>query len=292
MDAISGDRSVHPAGRRQGRGCSRPPALADGPLPAHYEPQESPFRNPLYGQQRNPVRQIIRHRQNPYQPVRGPAGRRRVPVRGHHLPADRASHGGRHVPVAALPVGAAAGVLLRGLPGAGRRARAWSTAAGPRSSPRAAAIEARVLVTERIRPLRGAGPRGCTRSGCPTTGARNGMSTGDSANDLAHLSLDPNVHIQEVKALACDIRPGRRPRGARALRELRAGLPAAGAASPSDTGTEPERHRPDEHRPGRAAPATPITRRGWGSSPTPRCASAARPARWPARSGTRCPRTG
>jgi formate dehydrogenase major subunit len=27
------------------------------------------------------------------------------------------------------------------------------------------------------------------------------------------MSLDPNVHIQEVKAFACDIRPGRRPRG-------------------------------------------------------------------------------
>jgi formate dehydrogenase major subunit len=26
--------------------------------------------------------------------------------------------------------------------------------------------------------------------------------------------LDPNVHIQEVKAASCDIRPGRRPRGA------------------------------------------------------------------------------
>jgi formate dehydrogenase major subunit len=28
------------------------------------------------------------------------------------------------------------------------------------------------------------------------------------------MALDPNVHIQEVKALTCDIRPGRRPRGA------------------------------------------------------------------------------
>jgi formate dehydrogenase major subunit len=44
------------------------------------------------------------------------------------------------------------------------------------------------------------------------------------------------VHIQEVKALACDIRPGRRPRGP-ALRQLvrdyerRAGITG-------DTGTE------------------------------------------------------
>jgi formate dehydrogenase major subunit len=33
------------------------------------------------------------------------------------------------------------------------------------------------------------------------------------------MALDPNTHIQEVKALACDIRPGRRPRG-RALAAL------------------------------------------------------------------------
>jgi formate dehydrogenase major subunit len=48
--------------------------------------------------------------------------------------------------------------------------------------------------------------------------------TGDSANDLAHMALDPNVHIQEVKAFTCGIRPGRRPRGAelpRFVAELR-----------------------------------------------------------------------
>ena len=44
-------------------------------------------------------------------------------------------------------------------------------------------------------------------------GNSNGYTTGDAANELAHLSLDPNVHIQEVKAFTCDVRPGRRPRG-------------------------------------------------------------------------------
>ena len=38
--------------------------------------------------------------------------------------------------------------------------------------------------------------------------------TGDSANDLLGLALDPNVHIGEYKAQTCDVRPGRRPRGA------------------------------------------------------------------------------
>jgi formate dehydrogenase major subunit len=44
------------------------------------------------------------------------------------------------------------------------------------------------------------------------------------------------VHIQEVKAMACDIRPGRRPRGP-ALRELvRSYRQRAGITS--ETGTE------------------------------------------------------
>ncbi len=45
-----------------------PVGLVDGPLPAHYEPQESPFPNVVYRQQHNPVRQLIRHPQNRYQP--------------------------------------------------------------------------------------------------------------------------------------------------------------------------------------------------------------------------------
>jgi formate dehydrogenase major subunit len=49
--------------------------------------------------------------------------------------------------------------------------------------------------------------------GLPYHWGANGLVTGDSANELASLALDPNVHIQEVKAMACDIRPGRRPRG-------------------------------------------------------------------------------
>jgi formate dehydrogenase major subunit len=40
-----------------------------------------------------------------------------------------------------------------------------------------------------------------------------GISTGDSANDLLGIVLDPNTHIQESKVATCDIRPGPRPRG-------------------------------------------------------------------------------
>jgi formate dehydrogenase major subunit len=73
-------------------------------------------------------------------------------------------------------------------------------------------IEARVLVTERMTPLTVQG-RTVHQVGLPYHWGGNGYSTGDPANDLVELSLDPNVHIQEVKAFACDIRPGRRPTG-------------------------------------------------------------------------------
>ena len=57
------------------------------------------------------------------------------------------------------------------------------------------------------------GGRGVHRA----TAAR--LVTGDVANDLLPLALDPNVYIQESKAATCDIIPGRRPAGP-ALREL------------------------------------------------------------------------
>jgi formate dehydrogenase major subunit len=40
-----------------------------------------------------------------------------------------------------------------------------------------------------------------------------GLVTGDSANDLFGVALDPNVLIQESKVTTCDVQPGRRPRG-------------------------------------------------------------------------------
>jgi formate dehydrogenase major subunit len=43
-----------------------PRGLQDGPLPAHYEPQESTDKNPLYGQQCNPARMEWNRRENPY----------------------------------------------------------------------------------------------------------------------------------------------------------------------------------------------------------------------------------
>jgi formate dehydrogenase major subunit len=90
------------------------------------------------------------------------------------------------------------------------------------------AVEGRVLVTERAAPLR-AGGRTIHQIGVPWHWGPNGLSTGDAANELLGVSLDPNVHIMETKAATCDIRPGRRPRGPALLAYLagyrvRAGL--------------------------------------------------------------------
>jgi formate dehydrogenase major subunit len=45
-----------------------PAGLADGPLPTHYEPAESPLPNQLYGQQANPARRVFPHPLNRYAP--------------------------------------------------------------------------------------------------------------------------------------------------------------------------------------------------------------------------------
>lgn len=73
-------------------------------------------------------------------------------------------------------------------------------------------VEARVLVTARMTPLRVSG-HVLHQIGIPFHGGPNGYTTGDSMKELSSIVLDPNVHIQEVKALTADIQPGRRPRG-------------------------------------------------------------------------------
>jgi formate dehydrogenase major subunit len=188
-----------------------PVGLADGPLPTHYEPQESPVRNPLYAQQANPAREEFHRRGNRYHPSAPAAGTDVFPyVMTTYRLTEHHTAGGmsRTVPYLSelqpeffcevSPALAAERHL---------RHRGWATIVSART-----AIEARVLVTDRISPLRVQG-RLVHQVGLPYHWGPKGLSTGDSANDLFALALDPNVHIQEVKAATCDIRPGRRPRG-------------------------------------------------------------------------------
>ncbi len=190
-----------------------PAGLVDGPLPAHYEPQDSPFGNLLYPQQRNPVRQVVafRHPDNRMQPSDGEPGSQVFPyVATTYRLTEHHTAGGmsRWLPyLSELQPEFFCEVSPRLAAERGLEHLGWATIATARN-----VIEARVLVTERMKPLTVQGRR-LEHVGLPYHWGPNGYSTGDSANDLAAVSLDPNVHIQEVKAFACDIQPGRRPRG-------------------------------------------------------------------------------
>ena len=84
--------------------------------------------------------------------------------------------------------------------------RGWVTVETPR-----AAIEARAMVTSRLRPFNlGGGVR--HQVALPFHFGYSGKVTGDIANDLLALTEEPNVRINETKALVCNVRPGRRPR--------------------------------------------------------------------------------
>ena len=89
-----------------------------------------------------------------------------------------------------------------------------------------------MLVTQRMVPLTVHG-RQLHQIGLPYHWGPNGYTTGDAANELAHLSLDPNVHIQEVKAI--DLRHPPRTATARAgPARVRARLPGPGRDHRSD----------------------------------------------------------
>jgi len=192
-----------------------PNGLKDGPLPTHYEPHESPFRNPLYSQQSNPARLQKWRKDNRYNPTDGEPGADVFPyVMTTYRVTEQHTAGGMSRFINYLselqpemfcevsPQLAAERGLTHG---------EFATIITSRT-----AIEARVLVTDRVAPLTVQG-RTLHQVGLPYHWGQRGLSKGDSANDLFPLALDPNVHIQEVKAATCDVRPGRRPRGAALL---------------------------------------------------------------------------
>ncbi|MDX6514083.1 MAG: formate dehydrogenase major subunit, partial [Gaiellaceae bacterium] len=190
-----------------------PQGLEDGPLPTHYEPHESPFENPLYSQRSNPARkQKRRNKLDPYNPPGGDPGADAYPyvVTTYRLTEHHTAGGmSRFVPyLSELQPAMFCEVSPELAREAGLEHGGWATIYTAR-----AAIEARVMVTDRIPPIEVQG-RKTHQVGLPYHWGTRGLTTGGSANDLAHMALDPNVQIQEVKAFTCGIRPGRRPRGA------------------------------------------------------------------------------
>jgi formate dehydrogenase major subunit len=218
-----------------------PQGLEDGPLPTHYEPHESPFGNALYSQRANPRRQQYDRPENRYNPADGEPGAGAYP---HVLTTFRLTEhhcaGGftRTVPyLAELQPAMFCEVSPELAREAGLEHGGWATIYTAR-----AAIEARVVVTDRIRSLDVEGRR-VHQIGVPFHWGTRGLTTGGTANDLAAIVLDPNSHIQEVKAFSCGIRAGRRPRNSdlpRFVADLRERALAARERAPR---VEPEQTR-------------------------------------------------
>jgi formate dehydrogenase major subunit len=182
-----------------------PGTIKDGPLPVHYEPVESPVGNLLYPRQAtNPT------------------------VRFFEGPFNRFAH----TPTSEFPVVATTYRLTEHyLSGPMSRFNSWLNELQPEMfvelSPELAAergivhggwitvqsartrIEARAMVTRRLRPLRVAG-RVVHQIGLPFHWAFAGEVVGDNANDVTSLVADPNVSMHEAKAFACQVYPGRR----------------------------------------------------------------------------------
>ena len=210
-----------------------PSGLADGPMPAHYEPPESPVHNPLYGQQNNPARHKVEHDDNPINPSYSdvfPYVFTSYRLTEHHTAGGMS----RTLPyLSELQPEMFCEVSPRLAAQRSLENGGWATIVTAR-----AAIEARVLVTGRMRSLR-VGDQYIEQVGLPYHWGQGGLSTGDSTNDLVNLTLDPNVFIQG-KVGTCDIRPGRRPRGPALIAYVddyrhRAGLIAESTDEGSDT---------------------------------------------------------
>src|SRR5437868_1420944 len=127
-----------------------PSGLKDGPLPTHYEPLESVVENPLYDQQVNPAAQKKERADNPYAKSFGdprfPYVLTTYRLTEHHTAGGMTrtlSHLSELQPELFTEVSPELAEEI------GLKHGEWATIITPR-----ALVEARVLVTPRIRPLR------------------------------------------------------------------------------------------------------------------------------------------
>ena len=213
-----------------------PSGLLDGPLPAHYEPHESPLRNAMYTQQSNPTREVFPRQENLTNPSFPEPGSEVFPfvVTTYRLTEHHTAGGmSRWLPyLAELQPEFFCEVSPQLAAERGLEHRGWATIVTART-----AIEARVLVTDRIVPLT-VGGRVIHQIGLPYhwgVGGGGAIVSGDSANDVLGVALDANVLIQESKAASCDIQPGRRPTGPALVRFVEEYRRRAGIGI--DTGT-------------------------------------------------------
>jgi formate dehydrogenase major subunit len=208
-----------------------PRGLADGPLPTHYEPAESPVPNRLYPVQSNPLLGEVPgwwNRANPPLSEIYPYVVTTYRVTEHHTAGAMS----RTLPyLSELMPEPFAEISPQLAEERGLTHRGWATLVSART-----AIEVKVLISERVRPLQ-LGDRVVHQIGLPYHWGNVGLVTGDPANELLGVVLDPNTHIQESKALTADIVAGRRPRGPALIEFVESYRRRAGVPS----GVRPER---------------------------------------------------
>ncbi len=204
LDTISGDDPflLQPDGKGW---LFAPNGLQEGPLPTHYEPLESPVHNALYGQQCNPVRIEYPRGDNkfarPFDDPDFPYVLTTYRLTEHHTSGAMSrwltwlNELQPQMFCEISPELASEHGLSNG---------DWATISSARAE-----IEARVLVTNRMKPLR-MGRRWVHQIGLPYHWGNRGLSVGDSANELLAFQADPNTSIMESKALTGGLRAGRR----------------------------------------------------------------------------------
>jgi formate dehydrogenase major subunit len=211
-----------------------PRGMVDGPLPTHYEPQESPVANALYPQQQSPARIIFPRTDNLSAPSAGAPGSEVYPyVFTTYRLTEHQTGGGmsRWLPyLSELQPEMFCEISPELAAERGLEPYGWATIISAR-----AAIEARVLVTDRMTPLV-IGGRAVHHVGLPWHWgvSKDAVITGDSANNLTGITLDPNAQIQESKVGTCDIRAGRRPQGEQLLRLIADYQARSGATTATD----------------------------------------------------------
>ena len=180
-----------------------PSGLKDGPLPTHYEPVESPVKNPLYARQDNPAAKKWLREGNYYHAVadeRYPYAITTYRLTEHHSGAIPT----RMVPTTAelqpsgfveIPPELAEEKQIANLD--------WVTLSTLRGK-----VHVRALVTRRLRPLIIDG-RPLIQIGLPWHFGWQGYATGDIANTLTAIVGEPNTSIHENKAFTCDLQKGR-----------------------------------------------------------------------------------
>jgi len=184
-----------------------PKGLQDGPFPTHYEPLESPVSNELYSRDTNPPEHWFPRSENRF----APPGDSRFPfvlttyrLTEHHTAGGMSrflSHLAELQPEMFAEISPELAGELK------IRNGDYICIVTLRS-----AIEARALVSRRIRPLHLNG-RTLHQVALPYHYGTAGLVRGSAANDLLTISGEPNVTIMEAKACTCNIVPGRLPRG-------------------------------------------------------------------------------